>query len=169
MKRRLFTVVAALSCLLAAGVAASWARSYWVYDQVSCSPVPDRYQCAWRSYGASFQFSSWPPGIPKGASGAVLTCFGKILLEQAVYSEEPVRGTASHGYGWSSDDNVIPSFSYFYAVTGDMNRSGHWTVRQVTARHWALVLLFAVLPSAWLFASRRRAVRHALDPTQGAR
>src|SRR5713226_1469285 len=85
MKRRLFTVVAALSCLLAAGVAASWARSYWVYDQVSCSPVPDRYQCAWRSYGASFQFSSWPPGIPKGASGAVLTCFGKFLLDTGLW------------------------------------------------------------------------------------
>ncbi len=168
MKQRLFTVAAALSSLLAVGVAAFWVRSYWVYDQVSCGSMPDGYQCAWESYGASFQFPRWPPGIPKGASGAVLTCFGKVLLEQAVYSEEPLRGKTSRGYGWSSDDNVIPSFSYFYAVTGDMSRRGHWTVRQGTARHWALVLLFAVLPVAWPFASRRRAVRHAPVPTQGA-
>jgi hypothetical protein len=168
MKRRLFTVAAALSCLLAVGVAASWVRSYWVYDQVSCGSVLDRFQCAWRSYGASFQFPGWPPGIPKGASGAVLTSFGKILLKQAIHSEEPLRGTA-HGYAWSSDENVIPSFSYFYAITGSMNDRGHWTVRQVTVRHWALMLLFAVLPVAWMFASRRRAVPYALDPTQGAK
>jgi hypothetical protein len=163
MKGRLFTVAAALSCLLAIGVAASWVRSYWVYDQVSCGS--NSYQCAWMSYGASFQFPRWPPGIPEGASSAVLTCFGKVLLQQAVYSEEPPPGTGSRGYGWSSDPNVIPSFSYFYAVTGDMTGKGHWTVRQVTARHWALLMLFAVLPVAWLFASHRRTVRYAADPS----
>lgn len=168
MKRRLFTIAAALSCLLAIGAAASWVRSYWVYDQVSCGSVSDRYQCAWKSYDASFQFPRWPPGMPKGAAGAVLTCFGKVQLAQRVYSEELPRGTAAHGYGWSSDENIIPSFSYLYAETGDMNGRGHWTVRQVTVRHWALVLLFSVLPVAWLFASRRRAIRYAPDPTQGA-
>jgi hypothetical protein len=168
MKRRLFTVAAALSCLLAVGVAASWVRSYWVYDQVSCGSMQDGHQCAWESYGASSQFVRWPPGIPKGASGMVLTCFGKVLLEQAIYNEEPLRRTASRGYGWSSDDNVIPSFSYFYAVTGDMTREGYWTIRQGTVRHWALELLFAVLPVAWLFASGQRRVRHAPVPTQGA-
>jgi hypothetical protein len=155
VKRRLFTVAAALSCLLAVAVTASWLRSYWVYDQVACGSAGDRYPCAWKSYDASFQFSRWPPGIPKGASGAVLTSFGKVLFQQALYSEEPVRETASRGYAWSSDGNVIPSFSYLQVVAGDMNRSGHWTVRQITARHWALVLLFAVVPVAWLFASRR--------------
>jgi hypothetical protein len=122
MKWRPFTVAAALSCLLAAAVAACWLRSYWVYDQVSCGSTPDGYQCAWKSYNASFQFPSWPPGIPKGASSVLLTSFGKVLLRRAVYSEEPLRGTAPRGYGWSSDDNAIPSFSYFYAVTGDMSR-----------------------------------------------
>jgi hypothetical protein len=155
MKRRLFTVAAALSCLLALGVTASWVRSYWVYDQVSCGST-ERYGCAWSSYGALFPFPRWPPGIPKGASSAVLTCFGKVLLQQAVYIEEPLRGTASDSYGWSSDDNVIPSFGYFYAVTGDMNGRGQWRVSQVTARHWALVLLFAALPVTWVFAWRRR-------------
>ena len=167
MKWRLFTVAAALSCLLAVGVAACWVRSYRVYDQVSCACVLDRFQCAWKSYDASFQFPAWPPSIPTGASGAALTAFGKILLKQAIHSEEPLRGTA-HGYGWSSDDNVIPSFSYFHAITGSMDDRGHWTVRQVTVRHWALMLLFAILPVAWIFASRRRAVRYAPDPTQGA-
>lgn len=86
---------------------------------------------------------------------AVLTSFGKILLERRTYDGEPLR-VAAHGSGWSSDDNAIPSFSYFHAVTGDMTRSGQWTIRQVTLRHWALVLLFAVLPAAWLLAKPRR-------------
>ena len=167
MKRRLFALAAALSLLLGVGVAVSWVRSYWVYDQVSYGSALDRHQYAWVSYSASFEFARWPPGIPKGASGAVLTSSGTVLLEDAVYSEEPLGRTSSHGYGWSSDDGVIPGFSYFHAITGDMNRSGHWTVRQVTARHWALVLLFSVLPIAWLIASRQRAVRHAADPAQG--
>lgn len=158
MKRRLFTVAAVVSCLLALGVSASCVRSYWVYDHVSCGPVAGRSRCAWTAYSPTFQFPRWPPGIPKGASAAVLTSFGKILLERRVYSEEPLREPA-RGHGWSSDDNAIPSFSYGYAVTGDMNGRGHWTVRHVTVRHWALMVLFAALPAAWLLASSRRAVR----------
>ena len=168
MKRRLFTAVAILSCLLALGAAISWVRSYSAYDQLSCGSALDRYRCTWRSYDASFRFSRWPPGIPEWASGAALICYGKIFLAQAVYSEDPVPVTGARGYGWSSDENVIPSFSYFYAVTGTMNDRGHWKVLQVTVRHWALVLLFALLPAAWLFAWRRRTVRYMPGRTQGA-
>ena len=168
MKQRFFVVVAILSCLLAAGAATSWVRSYSVYDQMSCGSALEGYRCTWKSYGASFQFPRWPPGIPQGASRAVLICCGKILLEQAVYSEEPVPATRQGGYGWSSDENIIPSFSFFHAVTGDMNRTGHWTVRQVTVRHWALVLLLLLLPSAWLIAWRREAARYAPGRTQSA-
>jgi len=167
MKWRLFSIAAVLSCVLGVGVAASWLRSYWVYDQISCGSALDRHQCVWKSYSASFQFPRWPPGIPEGGSVALLTSFGKVLLQRAVYSDG-VPGGSSQGYGWSSDDNVIPSFSYFRAVTGDMNRNGQWTVHQATARHWALVLLFAVLPLAWLLASRRRDVRAAPVPAQSA-
>jgi len=154
MKRRLFSVAAMLSCLLAVAVASSWVRSYWVYDQLSCDAALDR--CTRKSYDASFQFPRWPPAIPEGASRAALICFGKIFLQQAVYSEEPLREGTPAGYGWSSDDNAIPSFSYLYAVTGDMSREGHWTVRQVTVQHWALVLLFMLLPAASLLVRRRR-------------
>ena len=156
MKRRLLAIAAALSCLLAVGAAASWVRSYWAYDQVSCGSVSDRFRCGWESYEASFQFPRWPPGIPKGASGTAVTSLGKVLLQQAAYSEEPLPGAASRGYGWSSDENVIPSFGYLHAVTGDMNGRGHWTVSQVSVRHWALALLFALLPAAWLLTWRRR-------------
>ena len=168
MKRRLFTVAAILSSLLAVGAATSWVRSYTVYDHLSCGSALDRYRCSWNSYGASFPFTRWPPGIPAGASQAVLICYGKILLKQAVHSEKTLPATAPRGYAWSSDENVIPSFSYFYAVTGAMNDRGHWKVLQVTVRHWALVLLFALVPAAWLFAWRRRAARYAPGRTQGA-
>lgn len=78
-----------------------------------------------------------------------------LAIAAAPYSEEPLPGTGAHGYGWSSDDNAIPSFSYLYAVTGVMSGRGHWTVRQATVRHWALALLFALLPAAWLFVWRK--------------
>jgi hypothetical protein len=168
MKWHLFTVAAILSSLVAVGVATSWVRSYTVYDHLSCGSAGDRYRCSWNSYGTSFPFTRWPPGIPAGASKAVLICYGKILLEQAVHNDEALPAIAPRGYRWSSDENVIPSFSYFYAVTGAMNDRGHWKVLQVTVRHWALVLLFALLPAAWLFAWRRRGVRYRRGRTQGA-
>ena len=167
MKRHLFAIVAILSSLLAVGTSTSWVRSYKTYDHVSCGSALDRYRCTWKSYGASFSFMRWPLGIPAGASQAVLICNGKILLEQAVHSEEVLPATALRGYAWSSDENVIPSFSYLYAVTGAMNDRGHWKVLQVTVRHWALVLLFALLPTVWLFGWWRRAMRDAPHRTQG--
>src|SRR5262249_58134792 len=80
--------------------------------------------------------------------------YGKVLLRRAVYSEG-VPGGSPQGHGWSSDKHIIPSFSYFQAVTGDMTRNGQWAVHQATAPHWALVLLFATLPVAWLVVSHR--------------
>ena len=168
MKWHLFTVAAVLSSLLAVGVAASWVRSYTIYDHLSCGSTLDRYRCAWSSYDASFPFTRWPLGIPAGASEAVLICYGKIFFKRATHNDDALPAMAARGYGWSSDENVIPSFSYFYAVTGDMNGKGHWKVLQVTVRHWALALLFALLPAAWLFAWRRRGVRYARGRTQAA-
>jgi hypothetical protein len=157
MKKRLLNVATILSALLALAAAASWARSYRVYDEFSCGYATERHRCAWQAYAASFQFSRWPPGIPEGASGVVLICFGKIFMQQGVYSNVPLQSMPPlTAHTWASDSNVIPSFSYFQAVTGDMTRPGHWLVRQVSLRHWALVLLFALLPAARLFAWRRR-------------
>ena len=166
MKRHIFTVAAALSCLLALAAAASWVRSYWVYDVVSCGAASSAYQCTRKAYDSSARFSRWPPGIPLGASSAVLTSFGKLLFQQAVHSDDPLLGAELDSHGWSSDDNAIPSFSYFYAVTRDMTGRGRWTVRQATLRHWALVLLFALLPCAWLLAAVRRGRQP--DPAPGA-
>jgi hypothetical protein len=154
---RLFAAAAVLSLLLAIAAAASWVRSYWTYDQVSCGAA-DLGGCEWKSYDASFPFPRWPPGMPAGASSAVLICFGKILLQQSTYSAQST-GAPWRGYAWSSDANILPTFSYLHAVTGDMSGKGQWTVRQATAPHWALVLSFAALPVAWLVAWRHRNVR----------
>lgn len=153
MIRRLFTLAAALSVLLAFGVTASWVRSYWVFDRVSCAS----YRCTWESFDARLQFSRWPPGMPRGASSAVLASSGKIFVERRTYYSEPLAH--SKGWSWASDDSVIPSFSYLEAVTGDVARNGHWAVRQASVRHGALLLLLAVLPAAWLIAWSRRSAR----------
>jgi len=117
------------------------AKLLGVYDQVSCGSAGDslsmRLEVLWRLVPV-FALAARHPKEPRGA---VLTSFGKILLEQAIHARNLRAGRRS-GYGWSSDDNVIPSFSYFHAVTDDMNGRGHWTVRQLPARHWALVAAF---------------------------
>ena len=118
-----------MSLLLAVAVAASWVRSYWVFDRVSCAS----YRCTWESFDARVQFSRWPPGMPLAASG--------------------------QRWGWASDENVIPSFSYLQAVTADTTHSGHWAIRQLSLRHGALLLLLALLPAAWLIVWSRRSAR----------
>jgi hypothetical protein len=152
--RRLFTLATILSLLLAAAATAAWVRSYWVYDRVSCAS----YRCTWESFDARLQFSRWPPAMPGGASSAVLASSGKIFVERRIYHSEPLAASGQR-WGWASDENVIPSFSYLQAVTADMTRSGHWAVRQVSVRHGALLLLLALLPAAWLIAWSRRSAR----------
>lgn len=155
MMRRLFAIAAVFSCLIALAAAAFWIRSYFVFDQVSCT---ERFRCAWASFDRDFRFSRWPPRMPDSAARAALTSFGKILFEQRRYRSEPLAA-APGAAGWALDDNVIPSFSYFHTLTADMTRGGHWTVRQITLRHWALVVLFALLPAAWLIAWAREGER----------
>jgi hypothetical protein len=156
MKRRAFTIAAILSSLMAVAVAIAWARSYWIHDQVSCGSVPGPFSCALDAHEASFAPSSWPPPVPVIATLDVLTSAGKILLRQRVHHEGMLPPPGARGHGWSSDDNVIPNFSYLEATTGDMQGAGHWVVRQASVPHWALVLLFAAPPAVWLIARRRR-------------
>lgn len=143
-----------MSLLLAVAVAASWVRSYWVFDRVSCAS----YRCTWESFDARVQFSRWPPGMPGGASSALLASSGKVFIERRIYYSEPLAASG-HGWGWASDENVIPSFSYLQAVTADMTHSGHWAIRQLSVRHGALLLLLALLPAAWLIGWSRRSAR----------
>lgn len=152
--KRLFTLLAAVSLLLALGVGASWVRSYRVYDRLSCAS----YRCGWESFDARAEFSRWPPAMPRGATTALLAASGKILVERRLYYSEPLA-SSSKGWGWASDDNVIPSFAYLQVVTADVTRDGHWAIRQMSLRHGALLLLLAVLPAAWLIAWSRRSAR----------
>ena len=156
MRPRTFAALSSVSCLFLLVASASWVRSYWVYDQVAFGSFPDG-RWTWTAYAASYPFAGWPPATPKGASFTFLSCFGKLYFHETLFHEDAGRGPAARGHVWASDDNIIPSFSYFYAVTGDMSGKGWWTIRQVTVRHWALVALFALAPTLWLWSSRRKA------------
>ena len=158
MKRRSLAAISLVSALFLCAVVASWIRSYWVYDQVAFGAFAHG-RWAWSAYSASYPFARWPPAVPQGASHTLLTCFGKIYFHGTVYHGDSQRGVAAPGRTWASDDNILPSFSYLYAVTSDMSGKGWWTIRQVTTRHWALAVLFALLPLAWLRASQRRTWR----------
>jgi hypothetical protein len=160
MKRRLFATVSSVSSALLLLATASWTRSYWVYDEFAFGTF-DHGQWAWTAYSASYPFTRWPPAAPKGASLTLLTCFGKLSFHENLHHSDAEGRGAARGQTWASDDNIIPSFSYLYAVTGDMSGNGWWTIRQVTMRHWALVALFALAPTAWLRSSRRKGQRAA--------
>ena len=155
MKRRTFAAVSLVSSALLLVAAASWIRSYWVYDQVAFGDFADG-RWAWTAYSAPYAFTAWPPAAPKGASLTLLTCFGKVYWRETVHHGDAERLGAARGYAWASDDNIIPSFSFLHAVTGDMGGKGWWAIREVTMRHWALVALFAMAPMAWLRASTRK-------------
>jgi len=154
-RRTAIAVVSRVSSVLLLLAAASWMRSYFAYDQIAFGTFAGG-RWAWTAYSPSYSYTRWPPEVPKGASLTLLTCFGKIYLHETTYHREGERLAAPHDHGWASDGNIIPSFSYFYAVTRDMSGNGWWTIRQATMRHWALVALFAWAPIVWLRASRRK-------------
>ena len=77
-------------------------------------------------------------------------------VRRALGRTEPL--TAARDHAWASDDNIIPTFSYAYAVTRDMSGTGWWTIREVTMPHWALVALLAMTPGAWLLSWRRQGI-----------
>ena len=156
MRRRLLGITSALSTLACLGVLASWVRSYRVYDQVACADTLAAHSCSWNAYPSAHQFTRWPPAAPEGAVGTVLTSLGKVSVSWNSYSAAPHR--SAWGYGWRSDTNIIPSFSYFYAKTGDMVRAGSWTVIQASVRHWALATIFSVAPVVWVWKRRRSRV-----------
>ena len=159
MKRRAFAASSSLSCVLLLLTTASWIRSYWVYDQVAFGSFA-RSRWNWTAYSHSHLFPRWPPAEPNGASLTFLVCFGKLYVHETLYhaDTEPLAGSRDHV--WASDDNIIPTLSYGYAVTRDMSGKGWWTIREVTMPHWALVALFALTPAAWLLSLRGRGAPH---------
>ena len=162
-KHRVLTSASLISLAVLAVVATSWIRSYWVYDQVSCRTDQGVRGCHWQTYSASYPFTSWPPSLPEGTSIGVLICFGKIYFRENVHGDQ-LPAPRPRGFAWASDSNAIPSFSYFYAVTGDMSGKGYWTVRQITLPHGALVVLFGVIPLATLLQLRRRSGANGCRP-----
>ncbi len=155
MKRRVFAAVSSISLVLLLATTASWIRSYWLYDQVAYGTLAHG-RWTWSTYGVPYSFTRWPPERPKGASHTLLTCFGKIYFRQDVHhTEAPEPGSSARDYSWASDENIIPSFSALVVHTADMSGSGWWTLRQVTVRHWAIVVILSCAPVAWLRASRR--------------
>jgi hypothetical protein len=146
---RALNIASAVAAVMLLGLFSGWIRSYWIYDQISWGAKG----WAWMPYPATHMFSKWPPAAPEGTVGVFLITRGELYLNS--YSYSAARLTASHGHAWRSDDNIIPSFSYFYAKTGDMERDGTWRVVQGSVRIWAVVLFVGLLPAVWAVKKRR--------------
>jgi hypothetical protein len=172
VKRRLFAIASALSFILFLAVCLLWIRSHAAIDIVCVGRQDaggiriehfdwDRYP-----YG-----SGWPPPKPAWARLTVLSFSGKLRVAESSQLAEPTRRARISS--WSSDDNIVPSFSYWHSVSPDIRGGGAWLVRHVTARHWAVAVIFAALPAVHLatLLTRRILTRkrrgHDLCPSCG--
>ena len=146
MRRRLFTLVSALSLLLCISTAVLWVRSYHVAD--------------------AFTWSRWEASAGYSGTG-VLSEHGRLLwndmrlprkgqppddlgLSWTREQPRPYLPSASAGPAWER-----AGFRWSWLqddVIGLRGRAG-------SAPHWAAVSLSAVLPASWLVRRCRRARR----------
>lgn len=162
MRRRLFTILAALSLLLCAAVCALWARSYWVQDYVQYQ-VPKRGagERGYREYGVrsdagviAVEYVDESPSPDDDAMGVLIEA--EAGLRRFAMWGQIGANYADAKYRWFGIPmgylSRHPLRTGFYSDDGpdeDLSKS----YRTVWAPHWMPAALLAVLP---LIVSRRR-------------
>jgi hypothetical protein len=148
VKRRLFTILSALSLLLCAAVCLLWMRSYWVGDFVGWHR---------RVVGdPTYVERMWAASTEPGGFGLVLQAYRTPTSSPSpspFWRTRPdPKGLAIptwsrwgfKGYVWRSDPSV-GSLEHHVA-----------SVRMLVVPAWSLCLLAAVLPSSWVAVTARR-------------
>src|SRR5690242_11214938 len=146
MRRKLFTIVAALSAVLFMAVVALWVRSYWVSDNwvrdapgVRMGVGSERGRVAWRHVG-------FTPGTPvqfigaPGYQAVTVTSSATIsMVTPGSWSFAGFRGSHSQ-----------------MAIGRPPAPSGVITIDEFTLPLWAPALAAAILPALWLLLWVRR-------------
>jgi hypothetical protein len=172
IRRRLFTLVSALSLVLCVATCALWVRSYWRDDLVA---RPARFQFldgTVSSRGVIWIVWSDAPRHREPIEWTVRTRVPDDELACLWQVEDQCGPTGSGGFGYRS--KAVPSgikIESKYLRGGDylINVAPLVERRVLTVPHWSVVLAGAVLPVTRLaaVAGRRRRRRLGLCPACG--
>jgi hypothetical protein len=165
VRRRLFTIAAAVSALICATTLMLWVHSYWREDGVG-----------WHSYHFANDRARMRSAFAHSASG-------RLWIEAARQDVTTVPGTyagptsgSQSGFSWHSGRTRPPRFlqDFFYDRSG-FAFEGYWN-RQNTGSnftdiesgftlvlpHWFVAVLSVILPDLWWRGKKRRLRQHRL-------
>src|SRR5262245_9008513 len=134
MRRRLFTLLSAMSLLLCAAAVGLWVRSYWVSDLLS--------RCSVNSRHVSVSTLIWSQP-------------GSVVLERSSFD----GSEAEQGWRWTTDSDEIPSGRPNWVTSETLfNDDGGVSVQSIAVciPLWLPTFVFAICPSSWLMRERRR-------------
>jgi hypothetical protein len=157
VKRRLFDFAAAASLMLCVATLASWVRSYYRYDAVGYESVNATGRAktgvellSWDGF-VLYVHEAQQANQSRDARGRTDFHVSSGPVEEF----GPVLLTSPQGHHWHG-------FGYVYDPHGRLNIDPRQsTLRRfhVMSPHWALALVFAVLPVHFAFLQRRRRLR----------
>jgi hypothetical protein len=161
MRRKLFTLAAAVSALLCIAAVVLWVRGYWAYDDL-----------AWtRASNAGNRHYSWYLSLASGRGG-----LGVMLDAEVAYTDSLSPAEAARPLDrWSAPEHLrhAPAYPQPFAPRAAVTFGGFavlWVAnpgtvaRDVIVPAWFVVLLTAATPALWLWRTtvRRAAARAGL-------
>src|SRR3954454_16900003 len=122
MKRKLFTLAAAVSLLLCLATAGLWVRSYWVCDSASFTTHDDaRMRQWWMAFDRGYVvIAHFKIGLKEATSRWPNTHYG-----WGYATTKPASGHVAYGFFFRRDDFIIQ------------------------LAHWMFAIGFALLPASW--------------------
>jgi hypothetical protein len=155
MARRLFSVLSPMSLLMCVATVTLWFRSEFVADELLWNRLsPHRSWDATCNYGLFiFQPSPWPAGAPPGWAHYAYP--PSILLE--TYGGDFLsRHGFSICFSTTGFPHIIDATASPIIVETTTGVDGDGLLSSLTFPLWAPVLLFVLLPGAWLIMFFKR-------------
>lgn len=154
VRRRVFTILAALSLLLCISLVALWIRSYWVHDTLALRTLsgdwmraPEEDRGGWRAYHTG------PSGgrlLIRGLGSSGGVCYivrqthnvdaDEVMMNRTLTATRLARASST----WQQDCRNLIAFRMIQTDVSPWFETAH-----ILAPHWFLVVLSAVLPACW--------------------
>ncbi|HEY7089832.1 MAG TPA: hypothetical protein VH518_17170 [Tepidisphaeraceae bacterium] len=149
MKRRLFTLLSAVSLLLCMATVGLWVRSYWAFDVLTRFTLTDDHAL----HGVIFWTQHGSCALRRSVAGRQAIPFNYPHLGEwqwNVNSNQNPLGTLRYGFIFDRDERGGPNSGYYRWMT-------------IGVPLWLLAIFFAVCPTWWLVRElRRRAALRAV-------